>query len=240
MNSRSTVITVCSVLCGAGVLGLVAQGRQLSALREDYQRLAVSSQTVEANAIDSNATDSPASEVPRELLQLRAEVARLSQQQRELSGARQENEKLRLQLEERRTNSAAAGKRSGAFIRTSQAKWLGYNTPEDTLQSLFWSVKNHNLEKFLEAATSEASEEFRKQISLSDNPATAAEEFFKSEQSPPGFQVIGREQISDDTIGLQIQFLLPDGNVEPRAPVDSSQLLQFKRIAGQWKLSKTH
>jgi hypothetical protein len=240
MNMRSMIIMVVAILCAAALWGVVAQGRQLSTLRDEQKRLSTSNQLAESNASKATANPSPTPEVPRELLQLRAEVARLSQQQRELSGARHENERLRLQLENRRTNSAAAGKLNGAYIRTSQAQWLGYNTPEDTLQSMFWAVKNRNLEKFLESATPEASEEFRKQISLSDNPATAAEEFFKSEQSPPGFKVIGREQIADDTIGLRIQFVMPDGSVEPRIAVDSSELLQFKRIAGQWKLSKNH
>lgn len=240
MNTRSILITALAILCATALWGVVTQGRQVSELRDEQKRLSTSNQSAESNTPKTNANPSPATEVPRELLQLRAEVARLSQQQRELSAARQENGRLRLQLENRRTNSAAAGKRTAAYIRTSQAQWLGYNTPEDTLQSLFWAVKNHNLEKFLESATPEASEEFRKQISLSDNPAAAAEEFFKSEQSPPGFQVMGREQIADDTIGLRIQFVMPDGSVEPRGAVDSSELLQFKRIAGQWKLSKTH
>src|SRR5262249_46586915 len=146
-------------LCGAALWGILALGHQVSELRAEEQRLEIARPTTNDSAAETIA--SPAPEVPRELLQLRAEVARLSQQQRELAGARMENEKLRLQLEDRRTNNAARKESGAAYIRASEAKWLGYNTPEDTLQSLFWAAQNHNLEKFLEGLAPEAAEDFK-------------------------------------------------------------------------------
>jgi len=236
MTSRSIITIGFVVLCGAALWGILAQGRQLSELQTQQQRL--ESTRLATNVTVAETIASPTPEVPRELLQLRAEVARLSQQQRELAGARTENEKLRLQLEDRKTNSAA--RKGAAYIRASEAKWLGYNTPEDTLQSLFWAAQNHNLEKFLEAVTPEAAEEFTSRIQKSNNPAEAAEEFFKEEGVPPGFVILGRVQLADGTVAVRIHIVAPESGTEPGVAVDSSEPLRFEQIAGQWKLGKPH
>jgi hypothetical protein len=196
MTSRSIITVGFIVLCGAAMWGVLAQGRQLSELRAEQKRLESADPPTNAASAEIVAPTSPTPEVPRELLQLRAEVARLSQQQRELASARAENEKLRQQLERRRTNNTATGKGPGAFIRTSEAKWLGYNTPEDTLQSLFWAAQNHNLEKFLEAVTPEAAEELKGRFQKSDNPSEAAEEFFKEEGLPPASKLLNENNLA--------------------------------------------
>src|SRR6267142_1821171 len=150
MTSRSIIAIAFIGLCGAALLGVVAQGHQLSQLRAGQKRLeTATNQVSNASAGEAAATPSPTPEVPRELLQLRAEVARLSQQQRELAGARQENDRLRLQLENRRSNHAAGKGPAAGYIRMSEVKWLGCNTPEDTLQSAFWAIQHHDVPKYL-------------------------------------------------------------------------------------------
>jgi len=165
---------------------------------------------------------------------LRAEVARLSQQQTELARARTENEKLRLQLEERRTNSAA--RKGAVYIPTSEAKWLGYNSPEDTLQSLLWAAQNHNLEKFLEAMTPEAAEEFKSLFKVSENPEDAAKKLFDENGVPSGFRIIGREQAADGGMALTVTVIKPHSGTEPGVDVESSEPVRFQQIAGQWKM----
>jgi hypothetical protein len=236
MTSRSIITIGFVVLSGAALWGILAQGHQVSKLRAEEQRLESTRPTTNDSTADT--ITSPTPEVPRELLQLRAEVARLSQEQRGLAGARTENEKLRLQLEDRRTNSAA--RKGAAYIRASEAKWLGYNTPEDTLQSLFWAAQNHNLEKFLEAVTPEAAEDLKSRIQKSNNPTQAAEEFFEKEGVPAAFLILGREQLADGTVALRIQIVPPESGTEPGVAVDSSEPLGFEQVAGQWKLSKPH
>jgi hypothetical protein len=237
MTARS-IITVGSVaLCGAALWGILAQGRQVSELQAEQKRLESPRPATNAPPAEIIATPTPTPEAPRELLQLRAEVARLSQQQRELSGARQENEKLRLQLENRRTNNAA--KHGGStYIRTSEAKWVGYNTPEDTLQSLFWAAKNRNVEEFLEGLTPETARELKDQVGKSENPAQAIESILESASLPPLFEIAGREQLADGSIGLKIQIV--NGNADESRSVDTSEPLGFKQIGGQWKLNKPH
>jgi hypothetical protein len=238
MKARSLIIVLLSGVCAAALWAVVAQARQVSELRLEKKRL--ENGNSKAVAPETVAIPSPTPEVPRELLQLRAEVARLSAEQRELAGARTENEKLRLQLQNRRANSAAGKGAGAAYLRTSEAKWVGYKTPEDTLQSLLWAAQNHNLEKFLEAVTPEAAKQFKDRIQQSDNPAGAAEEFFKGEGFPPGFQITGREQLADGTVALRVQIVPPADGTEPGVAVDSSEPLHFKQIAGQWKLGSPH
>jgi hypothetical protein len=248
MTSRSIITVGFVALCGAALWGILAQGRHVSELQAEQKLLESGGPPPTAPPAETHATPIPAPEVPRELLQLRAEVAGLSQQQRELSAARQENERLRLQLEDRRTNRAAQKRADAAFIRASEAKWLGYNTPEDTLQSMFWAAQNHNLEKFLEAITPEIAEEFKSRFKDSDNPEEAAKKLFDDEgRIPAGFRIIGREQAADGAVALIIQVahhtgavVRPNSGLEPGLAVDSSEAIRFERIAGQWKMGKPH
>ena len=39
------------------------------------------------------------------------------------------------------------------YVRKRDARLVGFNTPEDTLQSLLWAIQNHDLAKVLEAFT---------------------------------------------------------------------------------------
>jgi hypothetical protein len=239
MKARSLVTVLVLITCAVALWGVLTQGHEISQLRIEKTRLETDSITV-TPAATTVAVPSPSPEVPRELLQLRAEVARLSQRQRELAGARQENERLQRQLENRRTNSAARKGAEAAYIRASEAKWLGYNTPEDTLQSLFWAAQNRNLEKFLEAITPEAAEEFKSLFKESDNPAEAAKKLFDEENFPAGFRVIGREQAADGAVALTVQVVKPISDTEPGLSVDSSEPVRFEQIAGQWKMGKPH
>jgi len=97
-------------------------------LQAEQNRLKSARFVTNSQPVEIIATPTPTGEVPRRIAPVAAEVARLSQQQRELAGARPENEKLRSQLETRRTNSTAAKAAAAGYMRTSEAKWLGYKT----------------------------------------------------------------------------------------------------------------
>lgn len=221
MTSRSIITVSLAVLCGAALWGILAQGRQVSELRAEEQRLESTRPTTNDSAADTIASPTP--EVPRELLQLRAEVARLSQQQRELSGARKENEKLRLQLENRRTNSASLKAASAGYIRTSDAKWVGCNTPQDTLQSAFWAMRNHELEKYLDTLEPGVAEANRE--GLRTEPRSA-DDFFKGKVIPPLFRIKGVQQINEGLVEVQVEI----------SPDISPISFALRQVDGQWKL----
>jgi hypothetical protein len=225
MTSRSIITVGFVVLSGAALWGILAQGRQLSELQAEQKRLESARSITNASAAEAIASPTP--EVPRELLQLRAEVARLSQQKRELSSVRAENERLRLQLENRRTNSAARKGGVAVYIRRSEAKWVGYNTPEDTLQSLFWATQNHDLEKVFEAFTPEVAARGKEEIVRSGR---STDEIFKDKALPPGFRIAGRHENGDDSVQLEVEI----------APETPAELFLFRQIGRQWKLESPH
>jgi len=210
-------------LCGAALWGLLAQGRQVSELQTEQKRLESAYRATNAPPAEPVATPTPTPEVPRELLQLRAEVARLSQQQRELSGAHKENEKFRLQLENRRTNSASLKATSAGYIRTSDAKWVGCNTPQDTLQSAFWAMRNHELEKYLDTLEPGVAEANRE--GLRTEPRSA-DDFFKGKVIPPLFRIKGVQQINEGLVEVQVEI----------SPDISPISFALRQVDGQWKL----
>jgi hypothetical protein len=221
MSSRPVIAAGFVALCGAALWGVLAQKRQVSELRAEQVQLEPA--TPRTNALTAKTIAPPAPEVPRELLQLRGEVARLSQQQRELAGAPEENKKLRLQLENRQTNSAALGATTGAYIRTSTANWVGYNTPEDTLQSAFWAMRNHDLEKYLDTLEPDVAAAIRKAIRTESR---GADDFFKGKVIPPLFRIKGEQQIEKGFVEVQVEI----------SPDISPISFALRQVDGQWKL----
>jgi hypothetical protein len=221
MSARKLIFGLPAIICAGTLWGVVAQGRQLSDLRAEQKRLESARPPTNAPAPDTIAPPTP--EVPRELLQLRAEAARLSQQQRELAGARQENDKLRLQLENRRTNNAAGKGAAAGYIRMSELKWRGCNTPEDTLQSAFWAIQNRDVSKYLETVRPDVAKEL---IDSLRAESRSADEFFKDKQLPPIFRLAGRQQNDDQVVVLHVEI----------APDTPAQDISFRRVGGEWKL----
>jgi hypothetical protein len=220
MSARSVIAILLAVMCVAAIWEVVAEGHQLSGLQAEQRHLEAANPETNSAAIELAVAPAATPEVPRELLQLRAEVARLSQQQRELAGAKIENEKLRLQLENRRTNSAA-GKIGGGYMRISEVRWLGYDTPENTLQSFLWATKNHDLGKFLEAFTPEAADRLKEMLQNSNQQVFG-------EKLPPAYRISGWKENGTDNVELEIQ-------ITPDIPAVS---FYFQRVSGQWKLQR--
>jgi hypothetical protein len=223
MRRRSAVIALSVLVCSATLWAVLAHGHQLSELRAEHKRLEAADPATNSAATEVAAAPSTTPEVPRELLQLRAEVARLSQQQRELASARPENEKLRLQLENRRTNSAAIKAGGGGYIKMSEVKWRGYNTPDEALHSAFWAIQNRDLAKYLESIRPDVAKEMADGLR---NESRSTEDFFKNMHLPPVFKIAGREQNEEDTIVLQVE-IAPD--IPPEA-------IFLRKVGGQWKL----
>jgi hypothetical protein len=224
MTSRSVTAVGFVALCGAALWGVLAQGRQVSELLAKQKRLESAQPTTNATAADTIVSPTP--EVPRELLQLRAEVARLSQQQRELASAQPENDHLHLQLENRRTNSASPKAAGAGYIKMSQVKWLGCNAPEDTLQSAFWAVRNRDLEKYLETIRPDVAKELVDSLRAESH---SADEFFKDKQLSPVFRIVGRQQNDEEVIDLQVEI----------APDTPTTTIFVRRVGGQWKLESS-
>ena len=172
MKGRALLSGVLVVLCAATLWGVWDQRSQLAGLRAEQQQLAAQLAARQGNAEPAAApeTGGAGSAAPPaalaatpELLRLRSEVTRLTERRRELAGVRAENERLRAQLASRGTNGPGGFQLPPGYMRKRDARMVGFNTPDDTLQTLLWAVQNHDLTNVLQAFTPEQAEEIRAQ-----------------------------------------------------------------------------
>jgi len=223
--NRAMLIGLAGVVSLAALGAAIVQGRQLSGLRTEQRRLAVQFAGPEASGLatppqgqaSGGATAGP---VSPELLRLRSEVTRLTALQRELAPARAENERLRLQLAAAGTNNVPGRALPPGYLRRADARMAGYNTPEDTLQSLLWALHHKDSLRVLENFTPSAAERLHSYIHLQEDLLQQLEAFI-------GMAIVGKDQ-------------LPDGSVEVRVLVaPDAPPLQFRlqSIDGQWKIA---
>ncbi len=234
MNSRFLLGGVLSVVCLVALWKVFAQRQELSSLRGDQERLraqtASSPDGPTAAATDSTPearTNPPAaSPVLLELLRLRSEVTMLMGRQRELSGVRAENERLRGQVVTMTTNVLSTNALPPGYILRSQAQWAGFNTPENTMQSILWALQNHDFTNFLAALTPANAQELLTRVQQTGNSVDA---FFQDAAALPGMRVLQREPQPDGAIVLRLELM----------PGQPNQPVRFEQIGGQWKMA-TH
>jgi hypothetical protein len=203
----------------AAVFCVLGQQRELTTLRAEQKRVlaqlaAEPKESVQpAQAEPDKAPDAVGSNP--ELLQLRSEITRLTQRKRELAGVTAENEQLRGQLASRGTNGAR-------LLLPSKARMAGYNTPEDTLESLLWALQHHDLTNFLQAFAPELAQVFPLQV-----PEAWTNAMNEFHEKFAGISIIGRQELPGGRVELTVQLL---GDAEQGQP------LHFKQVNGQWKI----
>jgi hypothetical protein len=224
MKIRILLIIASSVACAATVTGVVVQGRQLGELRTEHRRLVTEPESEKAtapNAVPAASNNSPS----LELLQLRNEVSQLTKRRRELNNIATENETLRVQVAVSRTNTAKAGSPLAGYIRKSTAQNLGFNTPEDTLQTFYWAIHNRDITTLTQAFGPEMLKQLQRQIEKSGRTGA---DFFKGSENIPPMRVLDREQLPGGSVKLKV------GNLPGAEPAE--QTIHFQFINGQWKL----
>ena len=148
MKGRALFSGFLVVVCLATLWGVWDQRSQLAGLRAEQQQAmahlaaradgTAPAATADAGGAVSAARPAAPAATP-ELLRLRSEVTRLTERRRELQGVRAENERLRAQLASRTHNGLRGSQSPPGYIRKSEARMVGLNTPEDTLQTLLWA-----------------------------------------------------------------------------------------------------
>lgn len=229
MNLRRIIIFVSVAACLAALALVLIRQRQIADLRTQRQDLMSQAPLTldtlsEANS--NNATGTMAQPRPSyapslELLRLRGEVTRLENRKRELANSRMENERLRLQIAARGTNTPAGLALPPDYLRKSEAQFAGYDTPEHTLQTMLWAVRNRDFTNLLAVFTPEVARELEHQIQRSGK---SAGEFLDASWNFPFLRVAGRNNKSDGTVELKI------------APGMSDQPIRFRIINGEWKM----
>jgi hypothetical protein len=231
MTVRKVITAVLVVLCLTAVWATISQHEQLAGLRAEQQRLITESEQsseISASSSTNSELPSPQAEVASvspELLRLRGEVGVLRRRRRELEGIQEENQGLRLQLASRQTNNAP--KLPPGYIRKREAKMVGYNTPEDTLQSFLWALAHREYQGLLDAFSPEAAQQFSANIPL----AQASKLFQEMETVLPGLRVVDRKDLPDGAVELNVELIPGNGQA------NAFRALRFERLNGQWKLS---
>jgi len=232
MNRRGLFGGFLVVVCVATLWGVWDQRNQLAGLRADQQQLLAQAAANSAEPPLPSQPGGAASETPvstsavtPELLRLRSEVTRLTERRRELTGVRAENERLRAQLASRGTNGPAGVQLPPGYMRKSEAKMVGYSTPDATLQSLLWAVQSRDLTNVLQAFAPERAEELRAQAGDSRQ---SVEEFFSKAAALVGMRMVKQEQqASDGSVAVEVEVL-------PGMPPER---ISFRQINGQWKIA---
>lgn len=236
MSVRGRLAGFLVIACVAILWGLSAQRNQLTGLRAEHQQLLVQMAVREGNSASPGTAEAasaglaivPASPAPPpELLRLRNEVTRLTERRRELAGVRAENEQLRAQLAARGTNDPGKSQPPPDYVFKSQARFVGYATPEDAVQSMFWAVRNHDMTNLLQACTPEAARKIKGELALSRG---LIEEFFRLSADVPGVRVMPPDYPGYNSnaghIWLQLEFV----------PGLSGTRVPLRQTNGQWKL----
>lgn len=235
MNRRLLLSGFLVLVCLVATLwGVWDQRTQLASLRAEQQRLiAQMASRADRSASPGTAVVADARPAPPpptlavtpELLRLRSEVTRLTERRRELAGARAENERLRAELAGRSTNGPAGFQLPPGYVRRSEARMVGYNTPDDTLQSLLWAIQNRDLTNALQAFAPERAENLRAKAGESPE---SIEDFFSEAAGLVGVRIVGREQdASDGSITVQVEVV----------PGESGPRITFRQINGQWRIA---
>jgi len=221
MKRRFFVFSLSLAVCVAMLCAVGFQRREIQTARAEQER-----KVAEATAQTNNSVAlpdpslAPSLAVPRELLQLRNQAGQLRRQRDELLPVRAEHERLLLQLTAGGTNASAL---RANYIRKAQARMVGYNTPEDALQSFLWTLQNHDLTNFLQALTPEWSRYYESDVQRSGTFA----KLFDDSQAFIGFSIVNTQRIDGTTIQADLQ-LAPG---LPPIPVNLQQ------IENQWKIS---
>ena len=144
LMAKIKTIAVGAVAVAAVTIPIVWQHNVLVGLRAENARL----QQVAAPPQPEPAAQAAPAVAPdnRELLQLRAEVARLRREQTKVAALEAENKRLR-------TQTKAETPKPSAQEPVPSESWAdrGFGSPMDTLQTAHWAIRNANVEKFKES-----------------------------------------------------------------------------------------
>src|SRR5207245_2241546 len=107
--------------------------------------------------------------------------------------------------------------------------FAGYATPEATLQSSMWALREGDMEAFLGSLTPDGRSKIEEQMQTgSKSQEELAAELKKSSEGLAGFKILDQGTVSDDSILLQVQ-VSGNGNVLHH--------FIFTRTGNEWKMS---
>jgi hypothetical protein len=223
MNKRNLLIFLVWVLCFGAAWAVFAQRRELIRLRAQQEHAGEqATESVNYNPSETKDSriainiDTLAEAESRELMRLRNEVTRLNARKRELAAVAETHQQLRAQLETASTN-ATGNRLPPGYIRKAEAQFVGYSTPENTVQSFLWALQHHDVNALLQSLSPDNTQWIES--------AGGPDSFFKQTDAMPGLAIRGRNNIAGGSVELEVEF----------GP-SMSDKLRLRSINGEWKL----
>ncbi|HWD92104.1 MAG TPA: hypothetical protein VG938_07115 [Verrucomicrobiae bacterium] len=235
---RIKTISSLIALCGLASL-LIWQHELLTKLRAENEALRGQMEQPSPLPVAQPSPDDNAltQEQMSELLKLRGEVTQLRGQANEIASLREQNEKLLASLTDLKpAQTNAVAKKKGPEDALPQDihprdSWgfRGYDSPDATAESTVWAMAHGDEAAFMAAF----SPEMRAELDKLPNRNFADE--MKSNDMGE-FRVLDRQTLSEDEVVLSIYSTRKDktGEYVGDGPEDTT----FKKIGGQWKISK--
>ncbi len=207
--------------------GLMAQHRQLGRVRDDLAKREASLPAA-VPAPESTQpfvpTEAPLTDAElRELLTLRRDVGRLRQEKPKLSALQAENARLKSAL----TRAASDVNRipvPEGYLVAHQAKFAGFATPADTLQSFLWALRNRDTNVLFQVLTPASAEELARMLSQ-----RGADRFFDDSPKMPGFSIQSLVEDADGTATADLQFDPNSSELNTKFPLERDE-------QGAWKV----
>ena len=193
---------------------LRAQGPQ--ATKEPALFLAASQRAVPDESLDKHVI---------ELNRLRNELALLRREKKQLEG---QAEMRKAQALTSATNAAPpplASADSTASVPKESWTFAGYATPEATLLSMVWALREGDLKTLLATFVPEEQESIRKIWGDKTEDETAAEGM-RDMVRVNGFRIVEKKTLGDREVMLQVHA---EGDGDPQA-------LHLKRVGNEWKV----
>jgi len=217
---RRVLIVGLVLVCIVTVCAVALQRHELVSLRSQQKpKFSEHSVSVE-KAVPDPALEATASSADvRELLQLRNQAGQLRRQRDELLPLRAEHQALLEQLAARGTNSALPAN----YVRKSEARLVGYKSPEETLQSFLYSIRMRDVGSLSEAFTPETAARMKSQV---PSGPKSLEKLLEDAQPMLGLSIISQKQIEENALLVEAQML-------PGLP---TMKFLFRLTHDQWKI----
>ena len=221
MNPIRLAILIGLVLLTIVGSSAVTQRRRILELRQQMERQVALARSASVVVPDPAAAVQvvPLTEAEKlELLRLRSEVARLRQ------AAKTPNTGIR-SGSVGRTDEVTVFRRPKGYQMAAQTHFAGFDTPENTLESFLWALRNRDTNRMFEALTAESGQIISAGLTQAEN-GDPIEQIVKM---IPGFRIRSADAISDHHVELEVQ-------IDPRSETRTEKM-SFDRVDGLWKLN---
>jgi RNA polymerase sigma factor (sigma-70 family) len=214
-------------------VGLVDKISSLQAQIDELTKLKAENERLAGMVADAQNARLLADNQKAELLRLRNEVGMLREQTNQMNGLREQNRQLLAQQADGAKTKSDSAKNTDEQPPVPKTSWAfsGYATPEATLQSLFWALREGDTNAF-QAYLQGLGPEARAKIEQDAKSRGGANAFASLGNDETGgmtgFQLVKKVPLSDDKVVVEIQTM---GDTAP------AQMILMRKIGDEWKLS---